>query len=116
VEDDLSSEGDYFFSDEEEIGDDDDDGVFPVHEGDDDSPFAPAELYLSDLIDINNSRGYGGGGGSTHVYIPNDLVYSPYKQDPIYHSVKISSKLAVLIAAAEQQPTGLLFLPLQVLC
>jgi hypothetical protein len=111
VEDELSSEDDYFFSDEEDLGDDDvgENGVFPAHAGDEDSPFAPAELYLSDLIDINNARGYGGGCGSTHVYIPNDLAYSPYKQDPLYHTIKISSKLAVLIATAEQQPTGILF-------
>jgi hypothetical protein len=98
-----SSDGD-FFSDEEENGDDDEDGdeQFGIEESD--SPFAPAELYLSDLIDINNSRG---GCGSVHIYIPNDLVYSPEKQDPI-HQTKISVKLTSLIAAAEQEPTGLL--------
>lgn len=72
---------------------------------DDDSPFAPAELYLSDLIDINNA---GGVRGSTHVYIPNDLAYSPYKHDPLFHTIKVSSKLAILLASAEEQPTGII--------
>lgn len=79
---------------------------FPDNEefGDTDSPFAPAEFYLSDLIDINNSKGC----HSTHVYIPNDLAYSPFKQDPLFQT-KISIKLAALIESAEQHPTGNFF-------
>ncbi len=103
----FSSDGDYFLSDEEENGDDEGE-LLPENEDleETDSPFAPAELYLSDLIDINGGRSYG-----THVYIPNDLAFTPFKLDPVFQT-KIAAKLAVIIANAEQQPSGLLPFPL----
>lgn len=59
-------------------------------------------MYLSDLIEVNANRG---GVGSSHVYIPNDLVYTPWTLDPLIH-VSIKSKLLDLLTLAEKQGVG----------
>ena len=67
---------------------DDDDGLDEDDEsGDcDDNPFAPAEMYLSDLLDIN------GGGSRANVYVPDNLMYSSPTLDPLY-SNSLKSRL-----------------------
>jgi hypothetical protein len=72
------------------------------------SPFAPAELYLSDLLDVTSSHSPGGSSpmrGAIHVYVPDDMVYSPHKTDP-FCKVSLVDTLKDLFLEAEQNQEG----------
>lgn len=72
-----------------------------------DSPFAPAEMYLSDLIDVNCASARSGMSSPDrmHVYIPDDMVYCPCKYDPLC-KISIQKKLGELFKAATDEPEG----------
>jgi hypothetical protein len=75
-----SAEEDYENDDQEGL-DDDDEGGF-----DNDDPFAPAEMYLSDMV--GGSKGKSGGdddgsGAEVYINISDNLVYSPPHRDPL---------------------------------
>jgi hypothetical protein len=82
-------------SDDDDADDDDDD----EGGGGDDNPFAPAEMYLSDLLDMG-----GGGGGRAHVYVPDSLVFSAPRLDPLY-ACALRSRLQELFSR-NQDPEG----------
>jgi len=84
--------------------DDDLDGdydPFDISGCDENSPFAPAEMYLSDIMDSNL------GAKGSHVYIPNDMVFFPWKRDPVC-GVSVKTRIGLIVSLAEQQPKGML--------
>ena len=93
------------YSDDDD--DEDDDEYYGLSEGDregsivgsDDNPFAPAEMYLSDLIDVN------AGGARGHAYVPDNLVYSSPKHDPLY-ATSLKSELGELLSRHDN-PEGM---------
>lgn len=109
----LSDEDSQFEYDYSEDGDgdfDDNNNGLQAAVGDA-SPFAPAELYLSDLLDVTSCHSPGGSSslrGAVHVYVPDDMVYSPHKTDP-FCKVSVASSLKELFHEAEQDREGLFY-------
>lgn len=66
--------------------------------GDDSSPFAPAEMYLSDLLDMT-------GGGGRSVYVPDTLMYTRPSNDPLY-TLSLKEKLGEVLKR-HQDPEGI---------
>ena len=95
-DDDRDDDCDYDQSDEDEDEEDNTGGS----DCDDDNPFAPAEMYLSDLLDIN------GGGGRAHVYVPDNIMFHSPKLDPLY-GCSLKSRLEEIFSC-NQAPDGFL--------
>lgn len=96
-DDDDDDDDDY--DDYGERSDDDEDIDCDGDGGDDDNPFAPAEMYISDLLDINS-------GGRAHVYVPDNLMFSSPKLDPLF-GCALKGRLGEVFAR-NQSPEGFL--------
>lgn len=94
--DDEEEDDDYYEQSEGEEEDEDEEG------GGSDNPFAPAEMYLSDLIDMSGA----GGGRGGHVYVPDNLMYLSPRQDPLFTSVTTKQRLQELVSR-NQDPQGI---------
>jgi hypothetical protein len=116
---DGDEDGDYDMEGEEEGGDDDGEGF----DGDDGGPFAPAELYLSDMIvggGAKGSRNMIGGGGDdegdnvagagaeVYVNISDHLLFNPLVRDPLA-SADLQGRVIEMLNGVKAGNTGRLY-------
>ena len=90
---------------DEDCFDSDEDEDEGQGQGGEDNPFAAADVYLSDLIDMSMAGGSGSGGRGGHVYIPDTLMFPTARLDPLFVSVPTKQRLQEVVSR-HQDPEG----------